>query len=78
MEEEFLHIHHKMVHVSPNRIKLMAKIGILPKRILMVQVLKCIACLYVKSTKKKWRTKTEINNIPLYTPNKTGGRISIY
>jgi len=54
---EFLWFHQKYGHISPLKIKAMAKRGMLPKRLATCPVPICTACLYAKATKKPQRSK---------------------
>jgi len=55
---EFLQWHHRLGHLSPNKIRIMAKNGVLPKRLSKCAVPMCTSCLYGKATKRAWRGKT--------------------
>ena len=54
---EFLHWHHKLGHISPSKIREMAKQGRLPKRLATCKIPLCTSCLYGKATKRPWRGK---------------------
>jgi hypothetical protein len=58
---EFLRWHHKLGHISPKRMQLMAKAGTLPKRLATCPVPLCTSCLYGKATRRPWRTKSPKN-----------------
>ena len=58
---EFLRWHHRLGHISPKRIQLMAQQGTLPKRLATCQVPLCTSCLFGKATRRPWRGKTPIN-----------------
>ena len=54
---EFLRWHHRLNHLPTNRIKQLARLGILPKRLATCRVPICTSCLYGKATKRPWRNK---------------------
>jgi GAG-pre-integrase domain len=46
----FLHWHHRLGHVSPKKIRLLAKLGLLPKQLLTCCIPLCTSCLFGKAT----------------------------
>ena len=54
---EFLKWHQRLGHISPNKMRVMAKIGILPKRLASCEIPMCTSCLYGKATRRPWRGK---------------------
>ncbi len=57
-EELMLHYHHRFGHISFQRLREMAKAGVIPKRLRNCNIPACSACMYAKATKKPWRSKT--------------------
>ena len=58
IKAEFLKWHHRLGHLSPNKMRLMARSGLLPSKLAKCEEPPlCQACLYGKATKKPWRTK---------------------
>jgi hypothetical protein len=55
--QEFLKWHHKLGHLAPKKMQLMADQGVLPKKFAKCQVPLCTACLFGKATRRPWRTK---------------------
>jgi hypothetical protein len=49
--------HYRLGHLSFQRIKRMAELGILPKKLAQVTPPKCAGCLFGTMTKKPWRNK---------------------
>jgi hypothetical protein len=49
--------HYRLGHLSFRRIKRMAELGILPKKLAQVTPPKCVGCLFGNMTKKPWRNK---------------------
>ena len=58
---EFLRWHHKLGHISPRRMQLMARSGMIPKRLATCPVPLCTSCLFGKATRRPWRAKTPAN-----------------
>ena len=52
---ELLSIHHQYAHAPMTKLQLMAKSGILPRRLAKCRIPVCSACLYAKATRKPWR-----------------------
>jgi hypothetical protein len=50
-----------MGHISPRKIRLLAKQGILPKRLLNCRIPICTSCLFGKATRRPWRSKVPGN-----------------
>jgi hypothetical protein len=72
---EFLLYHQKFNHCSPKRLQLLAKTGIIPRRLASCPVPVCSACLYAKATRKAWRVKA--HNIPSSVPTRAGQVVSV-
>jgi len=67
VKAEFLRWHHRLGHLSPERIQKIAEIGLLPRRLAKCEVPLCTSCLYGKATRRPWRTKASeqaSNRIP--------------
>jgi hypothetical protein len=60
---EFLKWHHRLGHISPCKIQLMAKEGRLPAKLASCNILMCTSCMYGKATKRPWRSKAPPNRI---------------
>jgi hypothetical protein len=56
-EQDMLRMHYRLGHLSFNKMKAMAMLGILPKSYLECKSPKCAACIYGKATRKAWKTK---------------------
>ena len=52
---ELLRYHHQFGHISFRKLQLMAKMGVLPRRLQNFPVTVYLACLYAKAIKKQWR-----------------------
>ena len=57
--DELLRWHYRLGHLSFDRIKQLASMGQLPKRLLSSKKPFCAACQYGKMTKRPWRVKGE-------------------
>jgi len=76
---EFLYYHQKFAlnHVSPKKIQVMTKRGMLPRRLANCPVPLCTACLYGKAKKGSWRSKpSDIDEVRLLDP-KPGKCVSV-
>jgi len=75
---EFLRWHHRLCHLAPAKMKLMARMGILPKTLIDCPVPLCTACLFGKATRRPWRTRAPGNQgDPTRTITKPGDCVSI-
>ena len=54
---ELLRIHQRFGHISFAKLQLMAKVGILPKKLEKCHPPVCTACMFAKATRKPWRNK---------------------
>ena len=72
---ELLRWHYRLGHISFVKLKAMARMGILPKRLANVQHIKCKACQFGKMTKKPWRSKSQPKGI--YPVTKPGQCVSV-
>ena len=71
---EFLHYHHKFGHISPKKIQLMAKQGLLPAKLATCPVPICTACLYGTSTKRPWQSKPSATDKARLSPITSPGQ----
>ena len=46
----FLHWHHRLGHISPKKIRLLAKLGLLPTALVNCRIPLCTSCLFGKAT----------------------------
>jgi Reverse transcriptase (RNA-dependent DNA polymerase) len=54
---ELLRVHHRLNHIAFAKLKVMAKQGLIPKRLQHVEPPACSACLYGKASRRPWRSK---------------------
>ena len=59
----FLRWHHRLGHISPKKIRLLAKLGLLPTTLDNCRVPLCTSCLFGKATRRPWRGKTSKNQV---------------
>jgi GAG-pre-integrase domain len=63
---EMLFLHYKLGHISFQKIRQLAKDGLVPKKFLKCRIPTCASCMYGTATKRPWRTKqpdpTQQNN----------------
>ena len=60
---ELLRWHYRLGHMSFHKLKAMAKLGILPRRLANVENPKCASCYFGKMTKRPWRTSVQPRRI---------------
>lgn len=74
----FLKWHHRLGHMSPTKMRIMARMGMLPSSFSDCPVPLCTSCLFGKATKRPWRTKTPSNKgDPSKTVTKPGDCVSV-
>ena len=54
IQAEFLQWHHRLGHVSPKKIWMLAKLNILPSRLAHCNIPLCTSCLFGKATRCPW------------------------
>ena len=75
---QLLRLHHKYGHIPFQRLKEMAKQGIIDRHHVYTPVLACAACLFGKANKKSWRHRTPINKTKTLNPaTSPGERVSV-
>lgn len=58
---EFLKWHHRLGHISPKKIRMMAQQRILPRYLYNCNIPICSSCMFGKMTRRPWRTKGHQN-----------------
>jgi hypothetical protein len=74
---EFLKYHIKFGHCSPRKIKVMAILRILPKRLATCDTPVCSACQYGKASRRPWRQKAAKNAQAAPAPTRPGQVVSV-
>jgi hypothetical protein len=74
---EFLRFHQKFNHCSPRRMQLLARSGVIPRRLATCPVPVCSACLYGKATRRPWRTKPSNSPSDGIIPTAPGEVVSV-
>ena len=75
---DFLRWHHRLGHISPRKIRLLAHKGILPRQLARCKVPLCTSCLFGKATRRPWRSKSPHNQVgQARTITKPGECVSI-
>ena len=75
---ELLPFHCKYGHIPFQRLRSMAAQGLIPKYLVKTPPPACIACLYGRATKKKWRQRTpKHKKNKLSKPTAPGERVSV-
>ena len=77
-QADLLRWHYRLGHASFRRIKLLALLGILPRRLAFVQQPKCAGCIFGALTKRPWRTKATPNQRnKIFQANAPGDCVSV-
>jgi hypothetical protein len=63
-QQELLHWHYRLNHLSFARIQAMAKLHILPSRLVKCNIPLCSGCTYGEMTRRPWRTKASYTPTP--------------
>lgn len=74
---EFLRYHLKFNHCSPRRIQMMAKLGLLPRRLAKCDIPVCSACQFGKASRRPWRQKTVQNLAKVEAATAPGHVVSV-
>jgi hypothetical protein len=74
---ELLRYHHTFGHVSFLKLKEMAKMGTIPKRLAKCPVPVCLACLYANSIRRKWCSRTPNNKDEARKPTRPEEKLSV-
>jgi GAG-pre-integrase domain len=65
---ELLGWHHRLSHISMNRLQRMTTQGFLPKRLATCRLPICQSCTYGKATRRAWRTKHKTETVTAISP----------
>jgi hypothetical protein len=76
-QADLLRWHYRLGHVSFAKIRLLALLGILPRKLAVVKPPKCAGCLYGSMTRRPWRTKSAQNKSKLRIVHLPGECISV-
>jgi transposase InsO family protein len=71
----FFHYHQRFGHASPAKLQLMAKAGIIPRRLARCPIPVCSSCLYGKATKRPWRGKSTKKSVSDVLPITRPGQV---
>jgi hypothetical protein len=76
---EFAHLHQRLGHLPPAKIRRMAAAGFLPRRLAKCQVPACRSCLFGQATRRPWRNKPKKDATPhkLRTATQPGQCVSV-
>ena len=77
LESELLQIHCNMGHIHPDRLKVMAKQGVIPPKYQHVRMPFCAACAHGKATRKPWRSRIPNNKDETERKNTPGETVSV-
>jgi hypothetical protein len=76
-EAELLQYHYQYAHASFNKLQVMARQRIIPRKLAKCWQPVCAACMYGKATKRQWRHKSPHNNDESVTPTRPGQVVSV-
>lgn len=76
-EAALLRYHQRFNHISFDRLRLMAKQNIIPKRLCKARIPVCSACAYAKSTRRPWRNKSPKTAFKMNEVSKVGERVHV-
>jgi hypothetical protein len=62
-QAELLRYHYRLGHISFFKLKQMAFLGLIPRRLYDIKPPKCAACCFGKAIKRPWRTKSQPGRI---------------
>ena len=71
---ELLRVHHQFNHIGFAKLKMLAKSGVLPKRLANAPTPVCSACMYGKATRRPWRDKPKSSEAQKLTKIKYSGQ----
>ena len=74
---ELMRWHCRLGHLSFRKLKILAALGILPRRLLNAKTPKCATCVYSSMTKKPWKVKGDANRRNIHPAQKPGDCISV-
>ena len=77
-QAEFMRWHYRLGHLPYKKLKILAVMGLIPKRILNVKAPKCADCIFGKMTKRPWRTKATVKQgSGIFKATKSGQCVSV-
>ena len=74
---ELLHLHHRLGHCSFHLIRALSIFGILPKKLALIRIPKCITCQFGSMAKRPWITKATANKIKVKQVLPPGDCVSV-
>ena len=76
-QAELLRWHYRLGHLSFARLRILALLGIIPRRLIHVKSPKCAGCIYGAMTKRPWRTKAQQNKQKIRSVTRPGDCVSV-
>ena len=77
IQAELLRWHHRLGHLSFQKLKLLALLRVIPSNLATAHPPKCAGCIYGALTKRPWRTKSLKDSSKLFTATKPGECVSV-
>ena len=76
-QAELLRWHYRLGHLSFARLRILALLGTIPRRLIYVKSPKCAGCIYGAMTKRPWRTKAQQNKQKIRSVTRPGDCVSV-
>jgi len=76
-QAELLRWHYRLGHLSFARLRILALLGTIPRKLLTVKAPKCAGCMYGAMTRRPWRTRGTQNKNKLRVATAPGECVSV-
>jgi hypothetical protein len=76
-QAELLRWHYRLGHISFARLRILALLGTIPRKLIHAKTPKCAGCMYGAMTKRPWRTKAQQNKSKIKSVTRPGDCVSI-
>ena len=76
-QAELLRWHYRLNHISFKKLKSMALLGFIPKKLAKVRAPKCASCMFGGLTRRPWSTKGPSNRKSIFVSKKPGECVSV-
>ena len=76
-QAELLKWHYRLGHVSFKKLKILAMLGLIPRKLAKVRTPKCMCCIYGTMTRVPWKNKGQENKRSLVTASKSVQCVSV-
>jgi hypothetical protein len=76
-QAELLRWHYRLGHISFTRLRILALLGTIPRKLIHAKTPKCAGCMYGAMTKQPWRTKAQQNKSKIKSVTRPGDCVLI-